>query len=129
MSAAGSIARLALLCLALFVGYVWWNQPAEESKICYTIEGFAGCGFFERAKAMGNKLKASDEFRITIRESPQRSEYVGQRLPELNKVVKGAGSHRTSPFVYTGCGEDDKRYVGGASEFIERVKTLHKEFA
>lgn len=60
-------------------------------------------GYFERAKAMGNQMKSDDRFQITIRESPQRSEYVGERLPELNRVVAGAGSHRTSPFVYQGC--------------------------
>lgn len=84
-------------------------------------------GFFERAKAQGLKLSESDKFKINIRESPQRSEYVGERLPELNKVVKGAGTHRTSPFVFSGCGENDKVYVGGATEFIAHVKEAHPE--
>ena len=77
---------------------------------------------------MGNKMKSDDGFDITVRESAERSEYVGQRLPELNQAVEGAGSHRTSPFVFSGCAGQKKVYVGGASEFLAHVAEVYPQF-
>jgi hypothetical protein len=89
-------------------------SSSSGGKICYTIEGYSGflccaavstrltrrssdgCGFFERAKAMGLRMnKEDDQFKVTVKGAAERSEYVGKRLPELNKVVEGGpGNHR-----------------------------------
>jgi hypothetical protein len=53
-----------------------------------------------------------------------RGDFVSARLEELNRI-RGAGGHRTSPFVYRGCG-DDKEYVGGATDFLQEIENKHQ---
>jgi len=138
--------RLILLILTLVVGYLGWQRQAtpspdvlsRSSQVCYTVEGYNGCGYFNRAASVAKKLEALGQ-NFVVRpfwgdlanlakvqvKGHSRAEFVSARLEELNRI-RGAGGHRTSPFVYRGCGEVDKEYVGGAVDFLQEIENKHQ---
>lgn len=109
-------------------------EPEIPKDLCFTLEGFNGCGYFAAALSLGEKAekelghtgsrrgtaKASDGSvvpPITVQSaSYPRGEWY-ERLPELTKKVEGAEGHRTSPLVYSGCEGEEFRYIGGYDDF------------
>ncbi|KAI9016026.1 hypothetical protein DFJ74DRAFT_679225 [Hyaloraphidium curvatum] len=116
-------------------------RPARKRKggppstdLCFNVEGYRGCGYFNAAVKLGEKAEAELGIQGTRRKSARDKDgrpfppvrllasayHRGQwqeRLVELKKEIDGAEDHRTSPIVYMGCGEAELKYVGGFEDF------------
>mmetsp|Transcript_25397 Transcript_25397/g.32318 ORF Transcript_25397/g.32318 Transcript_25397/m.32318 type:complete len:184 (+) Transcript_25397:349-900(+) len=97
------------------------TEPLEQAKQveeCYFVDGYSSCGYFRKAKCIGELLNESEYAAKVSITGGERSEYLS-RLPKLKQGVSGNGvsNHKTSPFVRVGC-EATKEFIGGASEFI-----------
>ncbi|KAI3652742.1 hypothetical protein MP228_002167 [Amoeboaphelidium protococcarum] len=100
------------------------GSAVASNRLCLNIEGFNGCGYFNAAKALGEKIDstpAPDGREIKVYPTGhERSQWTSKRVPELQKLIPGAGSHRTSPFVYEGCSSSEYKFVGGYTEFSRK---------
>ncbi|KNC96541.1 uncharacterized protein SPPG_08129 [Spizellomyces punctatus DAOM BR117] len=106
------------------------NNPSPLSenieKICYTIEGFETCPYFQSAKRLGGRLAErtsgpSIDTKIT---SWTRQEW-NDRKQVLRKTIPGAQNHFTSPFVWKGCDGQAIEFVGGFTDFEAKVRTIN----
>ncbi|KAJ3012754.1 hypothetical protein HKX48_006106 [Thoreauomyces humboldtii] len=94
-------------------------SSSTVAKPCYHVEGFTQCPYFQAAKSLSESLP---EIHVAVNQH-DRSEWPARRS-ELQQTVKGAKTHRTSPFVWRASCEDaleGVQFVGGYSEFQEYV--------
>lgn len=103
---------------------------AAPDELCFNVEGYRGCGYFNAAVKLGEKAEAELGVFGTRRHSARRPDgspfppvrllasayhrnQWAERLPELRKEIEGGEGHRTSPMIYMGCSDSDFKYVGG----------------
>lgn len=104
---------VAVICSLLAV--------VQATKECVSIYGYSSCAYFQRAQCWGNALP-QDKWSVTST-GGSRDDYQNnlKTLKETNKSI--LASHRTSPMVLVGCG-DQARYVGGSDDFVAYLKKL-----
>jgi hypothetical protein len=109
---------LVLFALALASPHEKRVSPDHE---CLQIYGYSSCGYYQRAKCWADALDSS-LFTVTL-EGGTRDQYqhkLSQLKDEHEAVQK---SHRTSPMVLRGCGDDKKHYVGGSDDLVAYLKS------
>lgn len=97
------------------------STTPSAAKICYTIEGFDTCPYYQRAKKHGEALGRSTTNILVTSVGWKRSEWEGRKR-ELQGLIPGAGSHRTSPFVWKGCEGQELEFIGGYTDFAVHPK-------
>ncbi|RHZ43708.1 hypothetical protein Glove_880g21 [Diversispora epigaea] len=74
-----------------------------KNSICYNIEGFFNCGYFNSAVELGNKLKqfsAAKQPPVEVIVETHPKDKWRDRLKYLKTKVPNSNNHQTSPFIY-----------------------------
>ena len=104
-------ASLLLLALAALCGA---SQPE-----CISVYGYSSCAYFQRAKCWADALDHA-AFTVTL-EGGSRDTYQSKLAKLKDEHDEIQKSHRTSPLVLRGCG-DEKHYIGGSDDFVKYLK-------
>ncbi|CAG8450027.1 3697_t:CDS:2 [Acaulospora colombiana] len=104
------------------------TSSIRREDICYNIEGFISCPYFNAATELGGKLKqpTSSTKPVVINVSGHLKEKWGERVKYLQSKIKNSDNHRTSPFVYEGCHEKDYKFIGGYTDFASFVRARYQ---
>ncbi|KAF9302379.1 hypothetical protein BGZ74_005436 [Mortierella antarctica] len=92
------------------LSYFFAEKPETPVKkeICYFIEGFLACPYFQEAMSLADRLDTtSSQSKIQVEEIP------------------GAQDHRTSPVVWEGCAGQPMRFIGGYDNFMQYARKKH----
>ncbi|KAJ3185289.1 hypothetical protein HDU85_001339 [Gaertneriomyces sp. JEL0708] len=123
------VIRLAVSFLAVCVMYTFYSWYSTSTsvedagftrtgKVCWNIEGFETCPYYQAAKRLGSSLENAPGNGVTDiavkTRGWTRSEWETRR-EELKKALRT--SHRTSPFVWKGCGDNVEAFIGGFTDF------------
>ncbi|KAI9197208.1 uncharacterized protein BJ171DRAFT_521557 [Polychytrium aggregatum] len=107
----------------------WLWKKEEKPVVCYHIEGFLNCKYMQNAIAIAESVKARDET-TTVQissnafEKPQWQERLEQLRQEFANSPE-AQTHKTSPFIFEGCKESERKFVGGYDSFMATLKDRH----
>ncbi|RIA85281.1 hypothetical protein C1645_782223 [Glomus cerebriforme] len=101
------------------------NTKLDPSTICYHIEGFINCSYFNAATELGEKLKDTDTH-IQVSVDAHKKENWGDRIKGLHSLIPKSKNHTSSPLIYEGCNPGKYEFIGGYSDFVKLVKEKHK---
>ncbi|ORX51704.1 hypothetical protein DM01DRAFT_1408642 [Hesseltinella vesiculosa] len=95
----------------------------SKKDVCYHIEGFLSCSYFHTAAEAADRLAAKhSNVKVEVSAFPK------QKWPERSMELRKNFStdHRTSPFIYEGCGSENQKVIGGYTDFARILKATYK---
>ncbi|KAG0015457.1 hypothetical protein BGZ81_011661 [Podila clonocystis] len=110
------------------LSYFFAEKPETPVKkeICYFIEGFLACPYFQDAMSLADRLDTtSNQSKIQVEVTAHSRPEWRERIGELNKEIPGAQDHRTSPVVWEGCAGQPIRFIGGYDNFMQYTRKKH----
>ncbi|KAJ3127794.1 hypothetical protein HK098_005793 [Nowakowskiella sp. JEL0407] len=107
---------------SIFYSGSQYDTATEPPKLCVHVVGFTQCPYFQRASNLVKSVSSVEDRNIVPKiNSLPRNEWNERKLV-LQKEIKGAENHYTSPMVWAGdCKKKDWTFIGGATEFGEWV--------
>ncbi|KAI8605492.1 hypothetical protein EDD21DRAFT_363392 [Dissophora ornata] len=108
--------------------YFFPEQPASvvPKEICYYIEGFLACHYFQEAMSLADRLDTtSSQSNVQVEITAHTRKEWQDRIQELNKGIPGAQDHRTSPVVWEGCPGKPIQFIGGYDNFRLHARKKH----
>lgn len=102
-----------------------WNlfsdqKPSTTPSICYHVRGFLNCVYYEEAACVAKSLalKSGDNIQVHVVGVPRKDWKQTLDESKLELSDSSAQKHRTSPFIFEGCGETDKVFIGRVRSLI-----------
>ncbi|OAQ28118.1 hypothetical protein K457DRAFT_139002 [Linnemannia elongata AG-77] len=111
--------------------YFFTDKPAAPvpKEICYYIEGFLACSYFQQAMNVADRLDTtSSKSNIQVEVTAHSRKEWKDRVLRLAKEIPGAEDHRTSPVVWEGCPGKPVQFIGGFDNFIHHARKKHNVF-
>ncbi|GES84103.1 hypothetical protein GLOIN_2v1547787 [Rhizophagus clarus] len=107
------------------------NTKSVPSNICYHIEGFINCSYFNAAVELGYKLKdpsfdKDTDTHIQVSIDAHKKENWSDRIRDLHLQIPESKNHTSSPLIYEGCKPGKYEFIGGYSDFAKLVRSRHK---
>ncbi|KAG9321598.1 hypothetical protein KVV02_001742 [Mortierella alpina] len=100
--------------------------PAVPKEICYYIEGFLACYYFQEAMNLAERLDTtSSKSNIQVEVTAHSRKEWQDRLQQLSKEIPGAQDHRTSPVIWEGCSGKPLQFIGGYDNFMHHARMKH----
>ncbi|KAI1316623.1 hypothetical protein EDD11_009658 [Mortierella claussenii] len=109
--------------------YFFADKPTQAvpKDICYYIEGFLACHYFQEAMTLAERLDTtSSQSNIQVEITAHTRKDWQDRIRQLAGEIPGAQDHRTSPVVWEGCPGKPLRFIGGYDNFMHHVRKEHK---
>ncbi|KAF9158760.1 hypothetical protein DFQ26_007279 [Actinomortierella ambigua] len=101
-------------------------EVAVPKDVCYHIEGFLACQYFQNAMELADKLNTtSTKSNIQVEVTAHSRAEWRERLESLNKEVPGSQDHKTSPFIWEGCSGKPLRFIGGYDNYLHHCWKNH----
>ncbi|KAF9209483.1 hypothetical protein BGZ49_004074 [Haplosporangium sp. Z 27] len=110
------------------LSYFFAEKPIKPvpKDICYYIEGFLACHYFQEAMNLAERLDTtSSQSNIQVEVVAHTRKEWQERLLELAKEVPGAQDHRTSPVIWEGCPGKQLKFIGGYENFRQHARQKH----
>ncbi|CAG8605072.1 12611_t:CDS:2 [Funneliformis caledonium] len=111
----------------------FFSSKSDSSNICYNIEGFINCSYFNAAVDLGKNLKSTlldkgtpIEVNVEAHKKENASILDKILIKILHSMIPNSKDHTTSPLVYEGCNPGKYKFIGGYSDFAKLVRDRHK---
>jgi hypothetical protein len=101
---------------------------AEKGHVHIVVSGFADCPYYQKAvkEAAAYSAKFPDNLSWEKVEVAY-NEWPALRIKTLEKLGKGADSHKTCPLVYTSFKNQPKDFIGGSDSLNTFLVTEYTE--
>jgi hypothetical protein len=108
----------------------------STQRTCYTVFGYAGCGYYNRAASAASALEQELKSKVHVKSSAVSYGEWQSSLAAFKtdfKLTEGL-SHRTSPIVVmstctdgnTNTCKENVKFIGGCDAFLAHVNKTYK---